>query len=39
MKPQLYNLKNDGSETKNLAEQNPEVLKKLMAKLESVKNY
>lgn len=39
MKPQLYHLKNDGGETKNLAEQNPEVLKKLMAKLESVKNY
>jgi hypothetical protein len=39
MKPQLYNLKNDAGERNNLAEQNPEVLKKLMAKLESVKNY
>jgi arylsulfatase A-like enzyme len=25
MKPQLYHLKNDGGETKNLAEQNPEI--------------
>ena len=36
---ELYNLKNDAGERNNLAEQNPEVLKKLMAKLESVKNY
>ena len=39
MNPQLYNLKNDAGESNNLAEQNPEILKKLIAKLESVKNY
>ena len=39
MNPQLYNLKNDVGERNNLAEQNPEILKKLIAKLESVKNY
>ena len=37
MKPQLYNLKKDSGEKNNLADQNPEILKKLMAKLEAVK--
>jgi hypothetical protein len=37
MKPQLYNLKNDAGERNNLAEQNPEIVKKMMAKLELVK--
>jgi arylsulfatase A-like enzyme len=38
MKPQLYNLKNDIGERNNLAEENPEILKKLIAKLESIKD-
>lgn len=36
--PQLYNLKNDSGEKNNLADQNPEIVKKLMAKLMEVKN-
>jgi arylsulfatase A-like enzyme len=37
IKPQLYNLKKDIGEKNNLADQNPEILKKMMAKLEAVK--
>ena len=35
LKPELYNLASDIGESNNVAEQNPKVLKRLMAKLDT----